>query len=119
MNTLGGVPLPRSLEWTGFMRSSGTATVHRLALDGSLVTFSGPDIEPITLTAGDDHGWVAAETAAALVALSVSTVSTTLVWGGLSIPVRFDHSSGPAVNLAPLYPGAQWYTGTISLIKED
>lgn len=118
MKKLGGVDLPSALEWEDFGQSHGVGTVHRLALDGSLVTFSGPTLEPITLRAGDDHGWFSTAIVTSLLTLAASTVSTTLVWGGMSIPVRFDHTSGPAVNLAPLYPGAPWYTGTISLIKE-
>ena len=119
MKTLGGIVLPEALEWDDFGQSQGIGTVHRLALDGSLVTWSGPALTSITLRAGDDYGWLPLATVGSLLALAAGTISTTLVWGGMSIPVRFDHSSGPAVNLAPLYPGAQWYTGTISLIKED
>ena len=119
MKKLGDIELMESMEWDNFGQSVGVGTVHRLALDGTLITFSGPATRQIVLQAGEDYGWVSADKALALMALAASTISTALTWGGQVIPVRFDHSSGPAVALSPLYPGAEWYTGTISLIRED
>ncbi len=119
MKRLAGITLMNSIEMETAYQSAGVSTVHRVALDGSLVTFSGPALRQIVLRAGDDYGWVRAEDAEALVLLSQTTTSTTLEWLGAAIPVRWDHSSGPAVQLSPLYPGAQWCAGTIALIRED
>ena len=119
MNLLDAIELPDTMLWDNRMQAQGVATVHRRALDGSLVVFSGPSSRVVVLVAGDDYGWIPEAVALDLVALAEASSSVTLTWDGTQIPVQFDHSAGPAVALEPKFPGATWYTGTISLIRED
>lgn len=119
MKKLGSITLPDTLQWESAMQSQGVSTVHRRALDGSLVTFSGPANRSIVLVAGGDYGWFSTAEAESVIALASSSGGALLTWEDVEIPVRFDHSAGPAVALVPLRLGAAWYTGTISLIRED
>lgn len=121
MNSLGGIELPAGMQWSEAGQAQGRRTTLRTALDGSPVVFAAPAPARITLVAGDSYGWIEEEVAKALLQLSETTLATTLAWGDFlraqqAYTVAFDHESGPAVQLEPLWPGCDQYTGRIALI---
>lgn len=112
---LGGITLPgMTMQESG--HSLGRKTVLRQTLDGTPLVFSGTCPRRITLVAGDDYGIIDAPTLAALLALAASNDTTDLVWGDDNYSVAFDHEANPAILLAPLWPGAAYYNGSITLI---
>lgn len=116
MNTLGGISLPSGLVWQQAGHAMGRKTVLRQTLDGTPVVFAGAAPSRITLIAGDDHGWIDAATKDALLAFAAANNTATLEWEGTSHTVAFDHESGPAILLEPLWIGAAYYSGTLNLI---
>ncbi len=116
MKTLGGIPLPNGLEMQEAAHALGRKTVARQTLDGTPVVFAGAALQRVTLVAGDDYGWFDEAAKDALVALAAAADTAELVWNDIPYDVAFDHESGPAVLLTPLWPGALHYTGSITLI---
>lgn len=121
MNTLGIIELPVGMLWSESGQSQGRRSVLRTALDGSAVVFGSAGPRRITLLAGDDACWVPEATALQLLALAESEAGTTLTWSDHLRPedsytVAFDHESAAAVQLEPLWPGSDLYTGRIALI---
>ena len=121
MNTLSDITLPEGLQWSEAGQAQGWKTALRTGLDGSPVVFGSAAPSRITLVAADNYGWFDETTAQALIALAATTLATTLVWadylrGAQTYTVAFDHESGPAVQLEPLWPGCDQYTGRIALI---
>lgn len=116
MNTLGGVNLPSGLVMQEAGHSLGRRTVTRQTLDGPPLIFAGAQPKRLTLIAGDDYGWFDEATKDALIALATASDTADLTWGGATDTAAFDHENGPAVTLTPLYPGAVYYSGAITLI---
>lgn len=118
MKKLDSLVLPNGLYWQDQYASLGTTGVVRTALNGGAVIF-GPHTQPrkITLSAGDDYGWLTPDQAEALMALSAAVGPHVLHWNGTDYQVAFDHSQNAAVNLTPLFPNAPYLTGTLSLIE--
>lgn len=116
MKSLGGITLPNGLEMQEAAHALGRKTIARQTLDGTPVVFAGAALQRVTLVAGDDYGWFDEATKDALVALASAADTAELVWGSETHDVAFDHESGPAVQLDPLWPGALYYTGSITLI---
>jgi hypothetical protein len=91
-----------------------------MSLDGRVVHWSSPVLRRLTMVAGDDHGWLTQQQAQDLRALSTSVPVVPLLLRHpllqADAAVVFDHESGPAVELSPLFVGAQWFQGVIRLV---
>lgn len=122
--TLNGVSLSGSLQWTDEFSYSPVAQEVLVTLGGNPVVFSKAlqGNRPITLTAGEDSGWLTKAMVDSIVGMaSVPGGVYTLNLHGKAFSVVFAHHDGPAVNLVPLQPRAipvpgDFYTGTLKFI---
>lgn len=121
--SIGGVVFDKPLVWTDREDWAELAQTRARTVGGGQVVFTAPlqGGRPITLEAQRDRGWISKTKVDALRVMAAQIGATfTFVYGLDSFDVEFDHSSGPALQLAPLIPrtepaGTDFYTGTIRL----
>lgn len=116
MKRLGDIVLPAGLQWSNQGDSAHVSHVVRTDLSGRAVVF-GPKRQPraVTLTAGDDYGWIPEHTVWALHELARSAGPHPLVWGDQTVPVVF--AGDPAIELTRLVPDQPWFVGNIYLLS--
>ena len=122
--SLGGVALPRGLEWIDEFPWTGVAQNVGMAVDGTLLVERGRYLagRPITLRGGDDFGWIRKATLDAVHALAATGEPLRLVLeDGREFDVLFAHGSDP-ITARPLIPGRgnpgpdDWYVPAFKLI---
>ncbi len=124
MNTLEGIPLPSSLQWSDEYSSSKVTQTMKRTLDGGVVVYYGPNMAglPITLESTSESGWVQKSVLDQLHTIANSPGGIyTLSLRGVSYQVMFRHQDGVALEAAPLIPvnspgATDYYTVKIRLM---
>jgi len=89
----------------------------RYGLAGNPVIMENPRSgRPIVLSAELPWCWLESTTVEALNVLAATSQNLFLVYESITTTVRFNRSQGP-LNLTPIDPRRQYYTGTIALIE--
>jgi len=119
---LGGLVLPAGLQWTDRYQVQNVQQSVDTALDGSPVVFAAAKQQGriITLEAFEDSGWMTQNTTETLISLAQMPLNPAtalnFVYDDFQSLVLFAHHTPPAVDLKPLWPFAQVYSGRIVLI---
>ncbi|MBF0283587.1 MAG: hypothetical protein HQL51_03915 [Magnetococcales bacterium] len=117
--TLGGVELPRQIQWIDRDAWSPVAQSVERTLDGGQAIFAAglQAGRPITLEADAGVAWITDEQRQAVLALAAQPGSVfQLAWGTEFYSVMFRHHDAPAVELRPLRPNSGWFVGQIKLV---
>lgn len=123
MKTLNGIELPADVRIVQRGHSAGVRTAVFPALSGEPVCFVGSDVVRFEVASGPDYGWFTREQAQALIRLARTDAGPFVfqyedeLMGAVSMHVMFDSSQGAAVRFSELWPGSEYLTGVIRLIK--
>ena len=118
-NTLGALILPERMAWTNRWTYTPVMAQATRTIAGGLAIFTQAAVKgrPITLDAREGVSWLTRAQVDAIMAMAAKPGATfALVYQGESHQVRFAHHDPPAVELSPVWPLADQYTGTIKLI---
>jgi len=124
MITLDTLTLPSGLSWADEYNAQSVAQTVRRTLDGGqVITYAGLQAgRHITLTSGEDFGWVRKSVVDALATKAASPGAIySLSIRGQTYPVLFLHHEPPALDATPLWPVANpqsddYYRITLKLI---
>ena len=120
MKKLGDLVLPDALQWTDRDSFSPVIQATATTLGGGMAVFSQTRIDgrPVTLEAADGITWLDQATVDAIQAMAAQPGATfTLTWESESFTVLFRHHDPPAVDLNPIWPNYDLFTGTIKLME--
>ena len=120
MKQLGTLTLPDSLQWSDRDSFSPVIQATATTLGGGTAVFSQTRIDgrPVTLEAEDGITWLDQDTVEAIQAMAAQAgASFTLTWESESFTVMFRHHDPPAVDLNPIWPSYDLFTGTIKLME--
>ena len=127
MSHIGPVQLPSGAEdatgagrpyWANARQWSPVAQRKRRTLGGVQHAYEAPlSGGRVIILQFDDACWLSQATADALDALSALPGTHDYELDGYSATVAFDRDDEKPVNLRPLWPGADMYTGTVKLLE--
>lgn len=119
---LGDLDLPPDMVWKDRYAHTPVRRAKNTSLAGDVSVFEAPDrARPITLEAGEDHGWLSDAQAATLDAMNSMTG---VVWPLLIAGLRFrvilaDVSLSELVPVGAAFDAERVWIGTVSLTVVD
>jgi hypothetical protein len=121
MISLGGVIFSErgeaQIDWIDRHLWQPIGQTIRYGLAGNPVIIENPRSgRPIVLSSELPWSWLTSATVDALNTLASTSQNLILIYDTLTTTVRFNRSQGP-LNLTPIDPRRQYYTGTIQLIE--
>lgn len=117
--TLGGVLLPRSIQWTNQWNWHPLHRSSEVTVAGKMIIWERQLLNgrSIILTGDIDKGWWGPEKLDTIYAMAAAPRATyTFVWDTLSMDVIFDHTDGDAVDIQKVHPAYDYFYGTIKLL---
>jgi hypothetical protein len=119
IKTIGNLTLPDGLEWTDRFDWQPVSQEAVRTLSGGQVMFCSllSQGRPITLDAHDGSAWLDQITVDLLYAMASQVGAVfQFYWGSEIYSVMFRHEDKPALEVKPLVPHYNIYTGTIKLV---
>lgn len=119
MKKLGNTVLPDGLQWQDRYEWTPVAQEVVRTLSGKQVLFCATLTggQPVTLEAESQVAWIEKNTLNSIAEMAMQTGAIfTLEWEGELMSVVFRHHEPPVINVTPIWPHHNLYTGTIRLM---
>ena len=118
--SLGGIPFDapgeNQIEWIDRLLWHPVGQTIRYALAGNVCIQENPRSgRPVTLSAELPWSWLTSVTVEALHLVASTSSILLFVYGNVTLNVRFRRDQGP-LDLTPIDPRKEYYTGTLYLI---